>query len=102
MCKSEIFAEIISLVEEETEVTSERILSMDKDMEVVDARSMLVVLLFENGFYPSNIAKLINKTHRCVNYLIAEFKEREKGSRIIRIQMERLRNRLGQYGLSKK
>lgn len=95
MCKSEIFAKIISLIENETEVSKERILSGDKDMEVVDARSMLIVLLFENGLYPANIARMINKTRRCVNHVIAEFKNREKGSKIIRMQMDNLRNRMG-------
>lgn len=35
MCKSEIFAETINLVSQETEIPAERILSPDKDAETV-------------------------------------------------------------------
>lgn len=38
MCKSEIFAETINLVAQETEIPASRILSSDKDTETVDAR----------------------------------------------------------------
>ena len=38
MCKSEIFAEILEIVSQETEISVERILSSDKDTETVDAR----------------------------------------------------------------
>lgn len=37
MCKSEIFAETINLVAQETEIPASRILSSDKDTETVDA-----------------------------------------------------------------
>lgn len=42
MCKSEIFAETINLVSQETEIPVNRILSSDKDTETVDARYLLV------------------------------------------------------------
>ena len=95
MCKSEIFAEILSLVEEETEVSQERILSKDRDAETVDARSMLAVLLFENGFSPASIAGLIRKSHRCVNCLLASYKDRAKCKKLMRIQMDNIRKAMG-------
>lgn len=52
MCKSEIFAEILEIVSQETEISVERILSSDKDTETVDARYLLVHILSEMGFYP--------------------------------------------------
>lgn len=60
MCKSEIFAETINLVAQETEIPASRILSSDKDTETVDARYLLVQLLVERGMYPSQIAPKIN------------------------------------------
>lgn len=95
MCKTEIFAKILSLVERETEVSRERILSNDKDMETVDARYMVVVLLFESGLYPGVIAGMIHKTRRCVNHMLDGFNERMKRGKMMRIQMERLRNMAG-------
>ena len=95
MRKTEIFAKILSLVERETEVSRERILSNDKDMETVDARYMVVVLLFESGLYPGVIAGMIHKTRRCVNHMLDGFNERMKRGKMMRIQMERLRNMAG-------
>lgn len=40
MCKSEIFAETLNLVSQETEIPVNRILSSDKDTETVDARCL--------------------------------------------------------------
>lgn len=42
MCKSEIFFKLLSLTEEETEVSRDRILGDYKDMETTDARYVLL------------------------------------------------------------
>lgn len=71
MCKSEIFAEILNLVGEETEVSKELILSTSKVTEVVDARSIVVFFLTEFGLYPEQIAALLHKTSASIRYLIS-------------------------------
>lgn len=81
MCKSEIFAETINLVAQETEIPASRILSSDKDTETVDARYLLVQLLVERGMYPSQIAPKIHKTKRAINYMISNFQERMEGGK---------------------
>lgn len=68
MCKSEIFAEILEAVSRETEVSAAQILGNSKQMEVVDARSILVKLLSGKGFYPEQIAKLMHKTSACIRH----------------------------------
>lgn len=93
MCKSEIFAETINLVSQETEIPAERILSPDKDAETVDARYLLVSLLADRGMYPSQIAVHIHKTKRAVNYMISNFRERMEGGKMLRIYWENIRNR---------
>ena len=85
MCKSEIFAKIINIVSKETEVSVDQILSSDKNMETVDARYLLVSLLFESGMYPSQIAAHIHKTKRAVNYMISNFHERIESGKMMRI-----------------
>lgn len=69
MCKSEILAETLNPVSQETEIPVNRILSSDKDTETVDARYLLVSLLADRGMYPSQIAVHIHKTKRAVNYM---------------------------------
>lgn len=90
MCKSEIFAETINLVSQETEIPVNRILSSDKDTETVDARYLLVRLLVERGMYPSQIALQIHKTKRAINYMISNFQERMEGGKNVE-------NILGKY-----
>ena len=97
MCKSEIFAETINLVAQETEIPVNRILSSDKDTETetVDARYLLVRLLVERGMYPSQIALQIHKTKRAINYMISNFQERMEGGKMLRIYWENIKKSLG-------
>lgn len=57
MFKSEIFIKLLDAVVQETEIPSKDILSDNRNMEVVDARYILVFLLYENGIYPSEYPK---------------------------------------------
>lgn len=51
MCKSEIFAKIIALVSKGTEIPTELIVSDNRVTEIVNARYILVYILYEKGFY---------------------------------------------------
>lgn len=95
MCKSEIFAEILEAVSRETEVSAQQILSDSKQMEVVDARYLLVHFLSRSGFYPSFIAEQIHKTKRAVNYILTNFKARLDCGKMMRIQYENIQKWTG-------
>lgn len=95
MCKSEIFAELLRIVSRETEISTNDIISCKKETEVVDARYLLVRLLFENGFYPSQIASHIHKTNRSINYILSNFSDRLRTGKILRIQYENIKKTLG-------
>ncbi|MEQ3166085.1 hypothetical protein AAA214_23390 [Parabacteroides goldsteinii] len=95
MCKSEIFAKILRIVSEETEISANDILSGSKDMDIVDARYLLVHLLYERGFYPSQIALHVCKTKRSINYILSSFSDRLRGGKILRIQYENIKKILG-------
>nr|DAM07203.1 MAG TPA: chromosomal replication initiator protein [Caudoviricetes sp.] len=90
MCKSEIFAEIINLVEKETEVSTELILSSSKVTEVVDARSIVAHLLSEYGLYPEQIAPLLHKTSASIRYLISNFDRRKDSNKMIAIYLQNI------------
>ena len=62
--KTEIFAKILDIVANETELTSEQILSCCRTAETVDARYMLVHLLRREGIYISEIAHMMNFSRR--------------------------------------
>ena len=83
MCKSEIFAKIIALVSKGTEIPTELIVSDNRVTEIVNARYILVYILYEKGFYPSQISSLIHKTKRSVNYMISNFHIRLKSEKIM-------------------
>lgn len=91
MCKSEIFFRLLSLTEEETEVSRDRILGDCKDMETTDARYVLVTLLTEKGLYPDQIATLLHRTARGVRHLM----RRNITSPMIGIYLARIRKRMG-------
>lgn len=91
MCKSEIFFRLLSLTEEETEVSRDRILGDYKDMETTDARYVLVTLLTEKGLYPDQIATMLHRTARGVRHLIS----RNITSPMIGIYLTRIRKRMG-------
>lgn len=95
MCKSEIFAELLRIVSRETEISTNDILSNSKETEVVDARYLLVRLLFENGFYPSQIASSIHKSNRSIHYILSHFSDRLQVGKLFRIQYENIRKTLG-------
>ena len=82
MCKSEIFFRLLSLTEQETEVTRDRILGDYKDMEATDARYVLVTLLTEKGLYPDQIATFLHRTARGVRHLM----RRTAGDRLVCLQ----------------
>lgn len=95
MCKSRIFAEVLDIVSTETEVPGEQILSPRKDEETVDARYLLVHFLAQQGLSHAKIASLINKNVRTINYIITNFSEREKERKILRINSENIKNKVG-------
>lgn len=95
MSKSEIFAEALNLVSKETEIPVDRILSLCKDTETVDARHLLVRLLTDSGMYPAQIAICIKKTERTVNYMITNFQCRAETRKMLRINWENIKKSFG-------
>lgn len=98
MCKSEIFAEILQAVSQETEISPEQILSPKKDEETVDARYLLVYFLSRNGFCSSRIASCIHKDIRTVNLILTCFEERKEHRKYFGILLENIRKQLGNKG----
>ena len=94
MNKSELFAHILDVVSRETEVPADDILSESKIAEVVDARSLLAVSLYEAGFYPPVIARYMKKTPACIRYLIAGFEQRKNTNKILEISSHNIRKTL--------
>lgn len=72
MRKSEIFEHVIRVIELETEISREMILSSRKDAEIVDARYLLVYSLHCKGFYFKEIAAILRMTRQAVNQIVAK------------------------------
>lgn len=95
MNKKEIFALVLGMVTEETEIKAGVILSACKSREVVDARHLLVMLLYEAGMYPVQIASMSGMSSRSVTYAITNFRDRVLNEKILRNSYERLKKQLG-------
>lgn len=94
MGKQEIFNRVLSLIEEEAEVSRDLILSGNKQEEVVDARALLIYTLHELGFYPTQIAALSGICPRCVSPFIIGFNERKGNRRMLGIYYEKVKRKL--------
>lgn len=95
MKKSKIFAETLKIISEETEIPENKILSESKEIDVVDARFILIHVLYRKGIYPSEIAAFIGKTKRCVNHSISTFDSRLSSGKIMRFTWERVKKQAG-------
>lgn len=95
MCKTEIFAKILHVVSEETEVPESDIVSGSRSAEAVDARYILVYFLCRRGFYASTIAPFLNCRKRSVNHMMSDFESRMKNSPMMRLCFDRLHVKLG-------
>ena len=71
--KGDVFERVLAIVSTVTEVPVEKILSCNRTCEVVDARSIIIYILFEEGMYPSQIACFLKYTASNIRYLISNF-----------------------------
>jgi hypothetical protein len=95
MYKVQMFQDTLRAVVEETEVSSELILSGCKQEEAIDARSILIKLMRDMGLYPIQISKISGLNSRSVNLFLLGFQERINSRKIMRINYERLKSKLG-------
>lgn len=94
MSKKTIFARILAIVAEETEISQEAILSKTHREEVVDARHILIYFLSQHGFHPCQIADFIGIRPRSVTYALTSITDRVSASLFLRNQMETIRKRI--------
>ena len=80
MGKSEDFGKVMKVVTELTEVSEEAILGKSREVDVVDARWLVICLMFEKGYIAKQIAPLINHPVRTINHAISLFSRRVKCS----------------------
>lgn len=94
MSKTARFNEILESVASFTEIHQEFILSDNRAAEVVDARCFLVKLLSEEGFYPSQISKYMDRTEASIRYLLASYSSRISASLWMEKDVEVIRKHL--------
>lgn len=95
MYKMQIYQDVIEAVTTETEISREKILSGCKEEEVIDARALVVQLMYEKGLYPIQISRLTGICQRSVNRFLMCFSCRIQMRKILGINYDRLRNHLG-------
>lgn len=93
--KTVIYNEILSAVEQATEIDRALILSKDKHPDVVEARSLLFHYLYIEGFTRAQVAKMTGHTRQCVASQVQHFDDRCKFSgKIIVVEMREIDKRL--------
>ena len=86
--------QIVNVVAEQTELRPVQILGKRRFQEVTDARWMVVYLLREKGYYPSQIAAWMSMTPRNVNLILSSMHDRLKYEKHLRSNLESARNNL--------
>lgn len=94
MSKSGIFSHALNIVSEVTEVNADDIVGECRRSDVVDARSILVHILYEHGFYTRNISEFMGRTGSDIRYLETTFDNRKKANRMIDINLRSIRKRM--------
>lgn len=95
MRKTELFAEILECVANETELTKEQILSCCRTAETVDARYILVHLLRDNGIYIGEIARMMNFSRRGIEKMLTQFEDRlAQSGPLFEVALKRIANKL--------
>lgn len=79
--KTIIFEQILSAVEQATEVPRALIISRNKRKEVVEARSLLFHYLYIEGFTRRQVADLTGLTRQCVAQQIQAFPDKDSRSK---------------------
>ena len=95
MYKMLIFQETLSAVVDETGLEREQILSKGKEEELVDARSVFIKILNERGLYPIQISRFTGICQRSVNRFLIGFKERCDSRKIMRLNYENVKTKVG-------
>ncbi len=95
MSKREVFTRVLDIVSEVTDTPSEEILSKSRKEDIIDARYLLVYLLYENGVYPYHIANYIGCSTRNINKVIGDFLSRKSSRKYLRINYEQCKKNLG-------
>lgn len=91
----QIFQETLAAVEDAMEIDSAQILSGCKQEEVVDARALLIKLMRDRGLYPVQISSITGLNSRSVTQFLLSFSERINTRKILRMNYESLKNKLG-------
>lgn len=95
MRKTELFAQILKTVANETELTPEQILSCCRTAETVDARYILVHLLRREGMYISEIARMMHFSRRGVEKMLSQFDDRlAQSGPLFQITLKRIANKV--------
>lgn len=88
--KTIIFEQILTAVEQATEVNRALILSKNKQREVVEARSLLFHYLYCEGFTRRQVADLTGHTRQCVAAQVQAFPDKDCRSNWLLSLMRRI------------
>lgn len=89
MCKTKIFEELLNIVSLVTEIDTDEILSKNRDSEIIDARCILIHILYKKyGMTPKIIGQLISCTKTNIYHHINKFENRTYQNKMLSIQYQ--------------
>lgn len=96
MGATEYYKKTVEVVADLTGLTEGEIIGKRRMRELVDARCLVVRLMRDAGYYPTQIAPIMHVTVRWVQKIIENFDDRARYSPdpMLRINWEQAKNRL--------
>lgn len=88
------FDKLLKLVSEVSGIPVRDILHSN-ETDAVDARNVVVYVLYNEGAYCRNIAKLLNRTPRAIRYMLSNFDNRCANSKYLRSIYDDVVKRIG-------
>lgn len=75
---------IINLVSQYFGIDRDVINASNKQAEIVDARHVVIYLLFRQGFYPKQIANILSLSPRAICHAITSFPRRLESNKMLK------------------
>lgn len=91
MCKTEIFANILNIVSEVTEVEMEDIISDCREQEVIEAKSLLIYVLNKHYNLSAYAISCMLGNHKSnVYYHLNNFEDRKRQNALLDIYLQKV------------
>lgn len=94
MTNEQIYQHALNIVSDVMSIPADMICSQRRYAQLVDARYMIVYILYYNGLYTSEIARLLHVTEKHARHMCNSLRDRIKANHYFCIRFEKVKTKL--------